>query len=197
MSEKMDPGWDISLDDRTRLNLCIITSPEGLLLGRKTRGYAKGRLVMPGGKEKYQPTNTGIAKRRTVDDIHDELYQETGLALPEGSFRLSGYLYIEPEKEHEDDIDEGETRDVVLARAELPHPAAVRDSDELQELAWYPTDTLPYDDMPGDCRLWLPYVLDRRIVTFFIRNSGAEYAGSELYVSYEDPTRGRLEHITF
>lgn len=41
-------------EDETRGNLIIVLSPAGLLMGMKTRGFGAGKLVLPGGKEKFQ-----------------------------------------------------------------------------------------------------------------------------------------------
>lgn len=184
MSAELDNQDYRLAEDETRCNLIIVLSPAGLLMGMKTRGFGAGKLVLPGGKEKFfGPDFTG--KRPSVEDVKDELFTETGLGLPIQAFIGVGYLYVEQA--------DGENRNILLAKSTLPHSPKLVGSDELENPAWYPIDALPYERMPLDYQLWLPSALGDYMITGFLRNIDTDFAGSEIFGQRYLPELGRLE----
>lgn len=173
-------------EDNTRCNLTLVLSPAGLLMGMKTRGFGTGKLVLPGGKEKFfGPGFQG--KRKKIVDVQEELYEETGLSLPYTAFAGVGYLYVEP--------DYGETTDILLVKTELPQTPGLSGNGELEHLGWYPTQSLPYNQMPTDYRLWLPGALDNYIITAFLRNINTDFSNSVVFGQRYLPKLGRLEEL--
>lgn len=166
------------VEDDTRANLIIVTSPAGLLLGTKMRGFGKGKLVLPGGKEKF--AGSGFSgKRQSVIDIQEELFEETGLGLPATAFNGVGYLFVEDE--------DSETHDILIAKTHLPYAPQLTDSEELTDLSWHPLDNLPLDRTPLDYRLWLPHALGNYSINAFLRNIETDFDGSEVIGQLLEP----------
>lgn len=157
---------DGPFDNPSALSLIAVRNQGGLLLGKKTRGYGKGKLVMPGGKDKEWRNGIVAGYRPAVHDAMDELAQETGLIVPERNIMPAGSLIIT-----DTDYDE---RIIRLFTANFPSRPSVSPSDEFADMQWYPESNLPYERMPLDYQYWLPHVLGGKVVHFFSETDGIQ-----------------------
>jgi hypothetical protein len=149
-------------------NLAVVTASTELggmvLLGEKTRGYGAGQLVLPGGKEHYYVGVSGVFL--VPGEVEREVREETKLAVPAGSWTPAGGLVVADE--------EDVLRQIDVYTVELPELYEVTDSDELQNLAWFPAHDLPYNRMPKDYGMWLRHVLAGYAIFFFLRHESGE-----------------------
>src|SRR4051812_20460816 len=117
-----------ALDAEDTFTLAVVRSTKGIIMGRKQRGYAAGKLVVPGGKNHYYLGATGVAMVPGSQNASRELYEETGVDVPSDSFQQRGILHVS---------DEEDNRDVwlfsVTSRAQQP-----TDSSELTDVHWIP-----------------------------------------------------------
>ena len=126
--------------------LCFILEgrpPRRILLGRKKRGFGKGKLNGLGGK--VRPGETPI---RT---IVREVAEESGVIVSPDTLRSAGSVTFtfpfEPSFDQHVHI-------FVASSWE----GEVQESEEMAP-AWFPIGGIPYDRMWDDDRYWLPLVL--------------------------------------
>jgi len=114
-----------------------------ILLGHKTRGLGQGRLVGPGGKVLPGEALAVAASR--------EVREEVGVTvLPEHLHHMATLTY--PFTGRPDNSQ----RSYVFTATDFS--GSPMDSDELVP-AWYRLDSIPWDQMWDDAKLWLPRVL--------------------------------------
>jgi 8-oxo-dGTP diphosphatase len=142
------------MDSDEEFSLTLVRAQGGLLLGEKTRGFGTGKLVLPGGKDQFYLSASGIGLLPDKFGAVRELGQETGLNLPEAALTNVGNLYV---TKYGDDYDD--ERHIKLFEAVLPAQTSTDDTDELIDLSWHPESDLPYDRMPDDYKLWLPHIV--------------------------------------
>ncbi|MEA3335266.1 MAG: NUDIX domain-containing protein [Chloroflexota bacterium] len=142
--------------------LCLLLqegNPGVLLLGKKKRGFGKGKIVGFGGKIEHGETSAMAAVR--------ELEEETGLRVREDELhQLARLTFLFP------------------ARPEWNHLVAVYvttiwhgDLTESHEItpAWFRLDAIPFEEMWDDAYYWMPYVLNgKRIQATFTFNDDNE-----------------------
>jgi 8-oxo-dGTP diphosphatase len=133
-------------------NLVCPQNDEGeVLLGRKTRGFGEGKLVLPGGK----PSDIWWPIAPVLDvlsyDAARELNEESGVSLPVHNMGYAGALYVGQPVE----------RMVTLFRCAVGHRLP-RASDEVIDWRFY--GNVPYNETPEDYELWLPSVLSGKLV---------------------------------
>lgn len=172
------------LDADDSFNLAVIRSAGGIVLGRKTRGYGTGRLVLPGGKDHYYISGEGIGIVPGVVDVSREVNEETGLDIDPKLFTQAAMLNVDTE----DDI-----KSVAVYRAHS-RQVPLTDSGEFADLDWYGTSDLPYDKMPEDYAHWLPHVLAGYAVTAFFDTYEEKLLGGTVYRQQQNPL-GRLEML--
>lgn len=186
------------LEDGSIADLCIVTSPEGILLGQKTRGFGTGSLVLPGGKGHFNimgnhgvnPYTSLINYLHPVINTRDEVAQETGLTIDLSKMRQVGQLLVE----YSDKYGDLETRGIDLIQVNLgetPELGSPAPDADLVSPTWYPIDDLPYNRMPRDYELWLPHVLSGHLVTAFLVSIETDFKGSQIFLTHQDPSVGQ------
>ena len=132
----------------TRIETCLVlvTRTSGgvdeVLLGRKLRGFGRGRVVAPGGKIDAGESPRAAAAR--------ELEEETGLRAQ--MLAPAGVLDF---RFPHDDLTQDMRAHVFIASDAL---GAVQDSDEIAG-RWMRQDGIPYAEMWPDARHWMPRAL--------------------------------------
>ncbi len=126
--------------------LCFILDgqpPTRILLGRKKRGFGKGKLNGFGGK-----VRSGETPIRT---IVREVAEEAGVIVSLDTLRSAGSVtFVFPFKRAFDHhVHLFVTRD---------WNGEIRESPEMKPI-WFPIDRIPFDRMWDDDRHWLPRVL--------------------------------------
>ena len=126
--------------------LCFILDgqpPARILLGRKKRGFGKGKLNGFGGK--VRPGETPIQA------IAREVAEEAGVVVSLDTLRPAGSVTFvfpfRPAFDHH-----------VHLFVTTDWHGEVHESTEM-EPAWFPIDGIPFDSMWDDDRYWLPRVL--------------------------------------
>lgn len=179
----LEPGFPSDLPES--LSLVIARKRQTVLLGRKARGFGKGNLVLPGGKDQYYLDGEGMALVPGEEGAAREFGQETGIYLPSAAFQQRGVLFVNGRDE----------REVKVYSATVPDLGEPQDSDELQELHWYLDHALPYTEMPADYRQWLPHIMAGYAITAFLdTNESEQIVGGNIFRQKLDPL-GRLEQI--
>lgn len=128
-------GWRPDLTG----TLLFLVHGNRVLLIRKLRGHGAGRINGPGGKLDPGETPLECACRETRE--------ETGVEPQDA--RLAAVMRF-VDAEAEDWLGY-----VFVARDFLGEPYATAEAVP----AWYPVDTIPFDDMWEDDRIWLPRIL--------------------------------------
>jgi 8-oxo-dGTP diphosphatase len=119
-----------------------------VLLGHKARGLGTGRLVGPGGKVLPGEDVAQAASR--------EVAEEVGVTVsPEHVSHIATLTYPFLEKP-----ENSQRSFVFTATTFCGTPTA---SDELDP-AWYRLDSIPWDQMWDDAKLWLPRVLSGQFI---------------------------------
>ncbi|HSW74440.1 MAG TPA: hypothetical protein VLG16_01075 [Candidatus Saccharimonadales bacterium] len=158
-------------------NLIVVRSVGHIALGQKTRGYGRDKLVLPGGKERYCLSSSGVGILLGAYDASRELFEETGIDLDPSLLSEVGRLNIDTEDD---------TRLVkVLTGSSRKVP--LKGDSELTGLDWYPEISLPYEKMPRDYGLWLPHVLAGYVVTAFLDTDEGELLGGHIFRQHIDP----------
>lgn len=158
------------LESDQNFSLTVIQAAGHVLFGRKTRGFGEDKLVLPGGR--------GMLYEDYAHNAVREVEEETGMRLGHMSVRAVGGLHIM-------DMDEMEDISVQITAARIAEQVPVTDTNELAGLDWYSEATLPYDEMPYDYRLWLPYVLRGQEITLWMRTLDGRVVGG--HGSYMNP----------
>jgi hypothetical protein len=66
----------------------------------------------------------------------------------------------------------------------------VADSNELENVGWYPEGDLPYDKMLPDCQLWVPHLLAGETVTAFMQTDNGNVTDATMFLVYPaEPVR--------
>lgn len=138
------------LDSDEMYNLNIVRACGAIVLGTKARGFGTGKSVLPGGKEQFYLSPSGIHLFPGFFGASRELSQETGLSIPDAAWKQIGNLYV---------LSSDDERQVQLNQAILPAKAVLQGSGELADPTWVDESNLNYDEMPSDYRLWLPHIL--------------------------------------
>lgn len=147
------------LDSDEMYNLSIVRACGAVALGTKTRGYGEGKRVLPGGKEQFYLSHSGIHLIPGFHGASRELVQEMGLPIPDAGWRQVGNLYI---------LSSDDEKQVQLYEAKLPAKAPLQSSVELADPTWVDESDLHYDEMPDDYRLWLTHVLAGYTINAFL-----------------------------
>ena len=128
-------------------SLLIIVKDEKILLARKKRGFAKGKLNGVGGKRQEGETIYDTMLRETMEEI--------GITpiLPKQVGQIEFQLYI-------DDEPTSEKMYIYLANDYEGEPI---ESDEMKP-EWHNLNDIPYDNMFEDDKLWLPEVLKGNLI---------------------------------
>lgn len=168
---------DGPLEADDQFNLTVVRSTGSIVMGRKLRGYGKGRLVLPGGKSHYYLGSGGIAIVPGPYDASRELFEETGIDTDVRSLSQVGLLNIATEEDIKSvAIYEAHTRKVAL------HNTA-----ELTDLDWYAETSLPYNEMPKDYKLWLPHILAGYAVTAYFETYNDDLVDATIYRQQQNP----------
>lgn len=114
-----------------------------ILLGHKARGLGTGRLVGPGGKVLPGEDLATAASREVAEEVGVTVFPE----------RLKHMATLTYPFTHRP---ENSQRSFVFTASEFSGIAA--ESDELIP-AWYRVESIPWDQMWDDAKLWLPRVL--------------------------------------
>jgi 8-oxo-dGTP diphosphatase len=125
--------------DVPQVTLCFILHEGRVLLMRKLRGIGAGKINGPGGKIEPGETALAAAVRETQEEI--------------------GVTPLAPELRGELDFyfEGGPTWHclVFIAHAFTGEPVTTAEAEPI----WFSADALPYDEMWGDDRHWLPLLL--------------------------------------
>lgn len=165
-------------------SLSVIRSAGSLVLGRKTRGYGAGKLALPGGKDHYYLSELGIGLATGPQNASREIYEEVGLDIDPQLIARVGILYVSTEDDN---------KDVAIYEVTC-RQASLTNTDELESVNWYPEDSLPYEEMPADYKLWLPSILAGYMVTAYLETDHDEILEGKLFRQQINPL-GRLEQV--
>jgi 8-oxo-dGTP pyrophosphatase MutT (NUDIX family) len=167
---------DGPIDSDESYSLSVIRAAGHIVMGRKTRGFGAGKLALPGGKDQYYLGDARIAEQSPAFCAVREIWQETGLSVPERALRLAGGLTIFDE--------DSEDIGVRLHAVDLPKRAPLigrsqkgHSNPDLVDPRWVPESELSYDGMPYDYRLWLPHVLAGYAVNLTLFTEGGVVTG--------------------
>lgn len=131
-----------------KATLCFLLRDNEILLAMKKRGFAVGKWNGMGGKEKPEDTNIeATAKRETFEEA---------LVKPRKLKKVAVLSF-----HHSSTEDEwGQQVTVFLTHNWIGTPT------ETEEMApkWFKTSEIPYDTMWEDDVLWLPKVLNGKIL---------------------------------
>lgn len=122
---------------------CVMSARDELLLGRKVDKIGAGKLMMPGGK--VEPHHTTLESC-----VVDEVLVETGLIVTDLQHR--GVLEVAWQNRPDEELQ-------IHLFDTNRYEGALRDSSELDQLAWHSIDALPYRRMMAADAHWLPYLL--------------------------------------
>lgn len=137
--------------------------PRSILLGRKTRGFGSGKLVLPGGKsDQLVGSASPFSRIFSEANAQRELLEETGI---EALLRYMGRLCVFDSEGEDISID------LFTTKVDQP-PTSTLPGSDIAELTWHAVDTIPYDQMPSDYSLWLPHVLDGETINGQIQQLG-------------------------
>jgi 8-oxo-dGTP diphosphatase len=156
-------------------SLTVVRHAGSIALGRKTRGYGVGRLVLPGGKDRFGPAGS------LHENAAREVKEEIGV---EAAVKQVGVLHISTE---------ADIKKVSLFEAwtKLPY---LHPSEELSSPQWYPKDALPYEDMPADYAIWLPHIIAGYSVTAMLETNQDVVIGGMVIRQQQEPL-GRAEQV--
>ncbi len=121
------------------VTLCFIVQDGRVLLMRKKRGIGAGKINAPGGKVDPGEAPLAAAIRETEEEI----------CVTPIDPQLRGQLWFY--------FKDGPTLRCLVYLAEAFHGQPRETPEALP--CWHPVDALPYDEMWGDDRLWLPMLL--------------------------------------
>jgi 8-oxo-dGTP diphosphatase len=171
-------------DSDESFSLAVIRSAGGVILGRKTRGFGTGKLMLPGGKDRYFVSGNGVGLIPGRVDVAREVREETGLDIDPIEFEQRAVLHV---------YAPGSTRTITAYQAwAMQEP--LQSTDELTPLEWHNEKTLPYDEMPDDYRHWLPHVLAGYAVTAFFNTTSGGHVGGKVFRQQLEPL-GLLEEV--
>jgi hypothetical protein len=186
MSEWLDLARG-PIDSDDEFNLAIIRGAGCVVLGRKSRGYGAGKIVLPGGKKRYYLIGNGIGIIPGTVDVSGEVFEETRLDIDTGLFTQAAMLFVATE----DDTKTVEIHTAHIRKVPLL-PASI--SADITDLNWHEEASLPYDDMPPDYKLWLPHVLSGYAVNAFFETEKGVLFGGKVYRQRLEPI-GRMEML--
>lgn len=166
-------------------NLTVVRTDSSVLMGRKTRGFGEGQLVLAGGKTRYYIRETGVAVLPFEDEAAREVGEETGISITSRRLAQKAMLYI---------ADEQDTKIVRIYEARIPLEVPTA-STELADLSWRSAEELPYEEMPDDYKLWLPHVLAGYAVTAFFETEAGAVVDASVFRQRLEPL-GRLENVS-
>lgn len=172
------------LEAEDDFNLTIVHCEDSILMGRKMRGFGKGKLVLPGGKTRYSIGESGIYIIPFEEEAAREATEETGIPLIGALFEQTGVLHI---------ADEIDTRTIRIYKTRVVARTATH-SDELSDLNWHPADALPYGEMPQDYGLWLPHILAGYAVTAFFETNSDQIVDAKIFRQRLNPLE-RAEEV--
>ena len=125
-----------------RATLMFVVEPERVLLIRKKRGLGAGKINAPGGRIDPGETPMACAIRETQEELHVTPIEPTEHGTLSFQFVDGLSLYVH------------------AFRADR-YEGTPTETEEAIPL-WFAHDTLPYDEMWADDRLWVPHLLERR-----------------------------------
>ncbi len=134
-------------------NLICARDQDGhVLLGRKTRGFGEGQLVLPGGKLTAWGWPVATVLDLQARDAYREFSEETGdSSMNPQEFTSAGALYVEANP----------PKYIALFRI-ATNGIVPPGSDEVTDFSYYAD--VPYDKTPEDYQHWLPGVLAGKFV---------------------------------
>jgi len=136
-------GNDSAQSPRPVALVALLAEQDGhplILLGRKLRGFGKGKIVLPGGKVEPGESARAAAVR--------EFFEETGLKVSDAQLQLAAQINFRFSALPAADMD----CTAFLAHSASGNPGV---SDELEPL-WIRLDQLPVEQMWQDSEMWLP-----------------------------------------
>lgn len=151
-SDEVTQGYDILMrESRSASNtvqpvqiaVVYLRRDNEILMARKQRGFGAGKLMGAGGKVEPGETVEQCLLRETREELGIVPMKYEKVAVYTRDCSLSDEPFIAENT-------------VYICTEWQGEPT---ESDEAKELAWYPIDDLPFDDMTSDRRMWLPQVL--------------------------------------
>jgi 8-oxo-dGTP diphosphatase len=127
---------------RDRATLIFVVHEGEVLLIRKKRGLGAGKITAPGGRLEDEETPLECALR----ELHEELRVTATSAEAAGELR---FQFVDGHSIH------------VWAFRALGFSGTAAETEEAVPL-WTPLDSLPWDEMWADDRLWVPLLLEGR-----------------------------------
>jgi 8-oxo-dGTP pyrophosphatase MutT (NUDIX family) len=145
-------------DDPSIMSLVCAQDEYGhILMGRKTRGFGAGKLVLPGGKGTQWLDSQGVGLNLPSIDASRELEQETGVIVAPEKLTHAGALFVENADSETSQVN------ILRYRGRL---TGFHDSDELHDVRL--VSQIDYEQTPADYALWLPHILGGRAVNAFL-----------------------------
>ncbi|KRT81354.1 hypothetical protein AMK59_5934 [Oryctes borbonicus] len=125
--------------------LIFVRSDEGVLLGFKKRGFGVGKWNGFGGK---------IEKGETIlQGAMRELKEESNLTVSSSNMIYVGYVRY-------DRVDSPQV-DIVYIFTASEFSDSLEESEEMAP-KWFKISEIPYEEMWGDSKYWLPIVLRKK-----------------------------------
>ncbi|MFP8954992.1 8-oxo-dGTP diphosphatase [Natrialbaceae archaeon A-arb3/5] len=143
------------------------TEPTEVLLIEKRRGLGEGWYNGPGGKLEGDETPRECAVRETREEV--------GLEIEPAALEAAGELTF---------LLDGETHTVCHVFRTESFEGEPRSSSEARP-EWFGVDEVPYDQMWEDDRLWLPGVLEGKIVVGEFAFEGGEPLDEAEFVAHD------------
>jgi 8-oxo-dGTP diphosphatase len=138
LEHPQEPDWE-SWAPQERAVLCFIQADDRLLLIRKKRGLGAGKINGPGGRIDEGETALEAAVRETEEEVR----------LTPLTPRWAGELFFQ--------FTDGYALHCTVFAAET-FRGTPRETAEARPF-WCPVDSLPYEEMWADDRLWIPHLL--------------------------------------
>lgn len=126
------------------MNLCYLIRDRKVLLIKKKRGLAAGKINAPGGRFEKDETPEGATKREVREEVKVNInsLEFRGILEFVNNDKLHGLCHVFVSKDFEGEPQETEEATPM----------------------WVPMDELPWDKMWDDDRSWLPHVLEGNVV---------------------------------
>jgi len=152
--------------DMLDTTLCLPLTEVSILLGMKKRGFGAGRWNGIGGKPKEGESIEAAAVR--------ELEEEIGLKISMGD--LKKYAVLDFFFEHKPDWNQ--RVHIFFVKRWVGEPT---ESEEMRP-QWFKFSEIPFDAMWPDDRLWLPEVLQGKLIAgkFYFSDDGKTIARYEI-----------------
>jgi 8-oxo-dGTP diphosphatase/2-hydroxy-dATP diphosphatase len=144
------------------VTLCLLIKDDSILLGFKKREFAKDAYNGFGGKREFDEA-TGQYTETILAAAVRELYEETRIIAEESDLKECAVLDFEFFEKPE----QNKRMHVYIISGS---PLTAVETDEMRPEV-FSLNSIPYDKMLPADRYWLPYVLEKKIVTGKFRYS--------------------------